>query len=230
MHPFPYSIVDLTHTLDEHIPTWDGSCGFDQKLAHDYDPKVIYPFRTHKMKMNAGIGTHMDAPAHCIPGGITIDEFPLSHLITPCVKLDVSEFADEHYRVSVQEIENFEKEYGLIDAGSLVLIRTGWERFWHTPEKYHNQHLFPSVSREAAEFLLTRGIAGIGIDTLSPDRPEDGFPVHQLLLGAGKYIVENAAHLVHLPPRGSFILTMPIKMKGGTEAPIRLVGLISESA
>jgi len=75
---------------------------------------------------------------------------------------------------------------------------------------------------------LERGAAGIGIDTLSPDRPEDGFPAHKLLLGAGKFIVENAANLRSLPPLGSQVLVAPIKISGGTEAPVRLMGFIKE--
>ncbi len=108
------------------------------------------------------------------------------------------------------------------------MIRTGWESFWHDSEKYRNHHVFPSISGEAAAFLLERHIVGLGIDTPSPDRPEDGFPVHNTILGAGKYIIENIANSSNMPPNGSFIAALPIKMKGGTEAPIRLIGLIKK--
>jgi kynurenine formamidase len=175
--------------------------------------------------MIEGIGTHIDAPAHFLPGGVTIDELPLASLIRPCLLLDVSRAADERYRVSRKDVEDFERQWGVINAGSFVMVRTGWERHWHTPEKYRNDYVFPSVSTEAAEVLVERGIAGIGIDTLSPDRPEHGFPVHKVMLGAGKYIVENAATLIGLPPRGGWIATLPLKTKNGTEAPVRLLGL-----
>lgn len=230
MNKFPYQAIDLTHTLDEKIPTWDGSCGFEHLVNQDYDPTAYYKFKTHKIRMNEGIGTHMDAPAHCDPKGMVIDELPLSHLIAPCIRIDVSASADERSYVTVQDIENFEKEYGVIEARSVVMIRTGWERFWDTPKQYHNNHRFPSISKEAAELLLARDILGMGIDTLSPDRPQDGFPVHRLLLEAGKYIIENAANVALLPARGSFILALPLKIKGGTEAPIRLIGLLSDES
>ena len=228
MKNFPYKIIDLTHSLYPDIPTWDGSCGFEHHLHHDYDSKAEYQFRTHKIAMNEGIGTHMDAPAHCIEDGNTIDALPLSALVSPCAVIDVSSIVHERYSLSVQDIETFEKKNSPIAPNSFVLVRTGWEMFWGQPEKYRNNHLFPSISKAAAELLLKRNISGIGIDTLSPDRAEDGFPVHKLLLGAGKYIVENAANLTLLPPSGSVIMVIPMKIRGGTEAPVRLLGLIED--
>ncbi len=229
MANFPYDIVDLTHTLHPKIPTWDGSCGFEHSIDHDYDSKAICQFRIHKLNFKkAGVGTHMDAPAHCVPGGVTIDQLPLSDLIAPCYLIDVSEFSHENYRISLKDIETYENKYGIIESGSFVMIRTGWERFWQTDDKYRNNLVYPFISTDAGELLLKRNIIGIGVDTLSPDRPEDNFPLHRLFLGAGKYIVENAANLVNLPPRGSFIMALPIKLRGGSEAPIRLIGLIKK--
>ena len=226
MKKFPYRIVDLTHTLDEDTPSWTGSCGFSHETKLDYaDCTTETKFRVQQIKMHAGIGTHMDAPAHCVPGGATIDQLPLSDLITSCIVIDVSAASHERYSLSVQDIEYFEKVHGSIVPGSFVMIKTGWERFWKTTEKYRNNYRFPSVSGDAAAFLLGRGIKGLGIDTLSPDRPEDGHPVHSALLGANKYIIENAANLSSLPPVGSFILSLPIKTVT-TEAPIRLIALI----
>ena len=76
--------------------------------------------------------------------------------------------------------------------------------------------------------LLKRNIAGLGIDTLSPDTPQSGYPVHQALLGEGKYIIENVANAIQLPPIGSFSLALPILTIGGTEAPIRLVAFVKK--
>lgn len=223
---FPYEIIDLTHTLDENIPSWTGGCGFRHHVVQDFDDCTTdVKFRNQEINMQAGIGTHMDAPAHCISGGMTIDQLLLSDLIAPCVMIDVSQKAHEKYSVSVEDIISFEQEYGVIPAESFVMIRTGWERFWKDPEKYRNNLVFPSVSGDAAAFLMARDIKGLGIDTLSPDRPESGYPVHATVLGAGKYIVENASQLEKLPPQGSFILVLPIKIRGGAEAPVRLIGL-----
>ncbi len=227
MTKFPFKIVDLTHNLSKDVPTWDGSCGFEHHLHHDYDQNNIYKFRTNKIKMNEGIGTHIDAPAHCIPGSITIDQLSLQNLIAPCIVIDVSNRVHERYNVSVLDIQEFEKTHGTIQPGSFIIVRTGWEKFWHTPDQYRNNLIYPSIAGEAANFLLERQIVGLGIDTLSPDRPEDGYPVHAAILGVGKYIIENIANSETLPPVGSYTLALPIKIKGGTESPIRLIALIN---
>ena len=271
---FPYHVVDLTHTLDENIPSWTGKCGFHQEIKLDYDEqsscrplsklaaddavpgassaqrlsvqKVLedahdattqcasavelrkrpVSFRVQQLKMHAGIGTHLDAPAHCSLGKATINELDLNNLVAPCVVIDVSARADEHYSVSQTDITAFEAIHGIIEPNSFVIIRTGWDRFWKEPKKYHNNFLFPSISKEAATLLLQRNIVGLGIDTLSPDRPESGYPVHGVILDAEKYIIENVAHSDRLPQKGSWIIALPIKTRNGTEAPLRLIALL----
>lgn len=224
---FSYKLIDLTHTLDESIPTWSGSCGFDHNISLDYsDCNDEYKFRVMEVNMNAGIGTHMDAPSHCIAGGKCISDFDINDLVFPCIVIDISEKCHERYSLSAQDIIEFECKFETIPKGSCVMINTGWNNFWNAPSKYLNNHIFPSVSGEAAELLLTRGVNAIGIDTLSPDRPEDGFKVHKSFLSAGKIIIENVANLELMPSVGSFIMSLPIKIKDGTEAPIRLVGLV----
>ena len=179
-----------------------------------------------KVKMHSGIGTHMDAPAHCIPNSKYIDDFIPNDLVMPCVVIDISHKCHETYSLSTKDITDFEDKYGIIHEGSCVMVKTGWEKFWDEPEKYHNNHVFPSISPEAAELLLTRGVFALGIDTLAPDRPKDGFKVHQIFLGANKILIENVANLSNMPIIGGFIMVFPLKIKNGTEAPVRLVGLI----
>jgi kynurenine formamidase len=224
---FPYKLIDLTHALDSNIPTWNGGCGFNHDAHIDYsDCEGQYKFRVMKVKMHAGIGTHMDAPSHCIPGGRFIHDFDVNELIMPCVVIDVSDKCYERYSLSAKDVADFESKYGKISGGSCVFVKTGWSKFWHTPSKYHNNHVFPSVSSEAASLLLERGVNALGIDTLSPDRPEDGFKVHKTFLGADKIILENVANLGSMPPTRGFVMVLPIKIKDGTEAPVRLVGLV----
>ena len=146
----------------------------------------------------------------------------------PCVVIDISEKCHELYSLSKQDIIDFERKYGTIEKGSCVMIQTGWEKLWNNPSKYHNNHVFPSVSYQAAELLLDRDTRALGIDTLSADRPQDGFKVHRIFLGNDKILIENIANLGNMPPVGSFVMILPIKIDGGTEAPIRLVGLINE--
>ncbi len=177
---FPYKLIDLTHALDSTIPTWNGGCGFNHELHIDYsDCSDEDKFRVMKIKMHAGIGTHMDAPSHCIAGGKCIHDFDVNDLMLPCVVIEIEDKCHERYSLSAKDITDFESKYGAIAKGSCVMVKTGWSKLWNEPLKYHNNHVFPSVSPEAAKLLLERNVNALGIDTLSPDRLEDGFKVHK---------------------------------------------------
>jgi kynurenine formamidase len=220
-------VIDLTHILSSETPSWDGNCGFELSVVIDYkDCKAPNLFRVQKMKYNNGIGTHMDAPAHVIKNGRTIDKLNLKELITDCVVIDVSSKANESYVIMPEVIQKFEKKYGKIKSNSFIIFYTGWEKYWANRKKYNNNHKFPSVHTSTAKLLLKRNIAGIGTDTLSVDTGEYGFPVHHAILGADKYLVENVANAKSLPPIGAKILILPLKIENGTEAPIRLIALI----
>lgn len=222
-----FKVIDLTHSLSNAIPAWDGKADFELSMVTDY--KDCTPpdlFRTQKIHASMSLGTHMDAPAHVIPGGRIIDKLTLEELVADCVVIDVSREAHEDYLVMPSAVENFEKQHGRIPEHSLVIFYTGWSKYWDTPGKYHNGFAFPSVDVSTAELLLKRNIAGLGIDTFSCDTGKKGFPVHRAILGADKYLVENVANANLLPSTGAKVLVLPMKIKEGTEAPIRLVGLL----
>ncbi len=225
---FPYKLIDLTHTLSANTPTWTGGCGFNHDIKLDYkDCDSQVKFRVGQLKMHAGIGTHIDSPSHCIPGDATVEQLSLKNLVAPLVVIDLHKKITNDFKVSDNDIYSFENHYGEIQEGNFVAFYTGWSQYWNSPVKYHNSHIFPSISESAAKLLVSRKIIGIGIDTLSPDLPTSGFPVHNLLLGANKYIVENVANLEKMPKMGSYVLILPIKGLGLTEAPIRMIGLIN---
>jgi kynurenine formamidase len=219
--------IDLTHSLTENVSTWDGSCGFELSLAVDYkDCKPPELFRIQKISCSAGIGTHMDAPCHVIPGGRTIDQLPLQELITDCIVIDVSDVANENYKILPEVVTDFESSHGLIPKNSVVIFYTGWDKRWNNPEEYRNSYKFPFLDIATAELLIERGIFGLGTDTLSADTGEVGFPVHRAILGANKYLIENVANAKMLPPTGAKILVLPLKIKDATEAPIRLIAIL----
>lgn len=223
-----HQIIDLTHSLTSDIPSFDGDCCFALHIAVDYkDCEPPNLFRVQKIEAKAGAGTHMDAPAHCFSEGKTIDSLELGNLVTDCVVIHVDEDADANYKVMPDVIERFEEKHGRIQPNTFVIFYTGWDKYWNTPKKYRNDLHFPSVHEDTAKLLLQREIAGIGIDTLSPDAGGIDYPVHRVILGVGKYLVENVANAKNLPPTGAKIMVMPMKIKDGTEAPIRLVALVS---
>lgn len=224
-----YKCIDLTHALTSNCPTWSGGCGFRSEIGADYDRGG---YRTQNLTMQAGIGTHMDAPSHFCQGGCSIAEIPLEQLIAPLCLVDISRHADADYQLSLGDLAAYEHIYGPITAGSIVVAYTGWSRFWSEPVRYRGLEKssgvrrFPSISAQAAQRLVELDVAGIGIDTLSPDSSDPNFPVHQTLLGAGKFILENLANCDQLPAAGAYLVALPLKMEGVTESAVRAIGLI----
>jgi kynurenine formamidase len=159
-------LIDLTHTLSSDTVSWDGDCGFNLSTTTDYiDCTPPNLFRVQKIEMRAGMGTHMDAPAHCIPGGKTIDALPLTDLVTECIVIDVSKEADEKYVAMPEVVARFEEKYGMIPQGSFVIFYTGWSMRWDNKEKYRNNLQFPSIHEDTAKLLLERNIAELGAET-----------------------------------------------------------------
>ena len=226
MPKFPFNIVDLTHEMHDKTPGWWGDCGFKLSIHLDYkDCEGPDVFRVNKLDLFASMGTHMDSPSHCIPGGKFIHNIEVGELCMPCSVIDISKEIHERLTLTPDHVKAFEKQHGPIQSDSCVIVNTGWSQFSDQP-KYKNEYVFPSVSIQAAEILFERGVKILGIDTLSPDRPEDGFKVHRLFLGAGRLLLENVTNLGSMPPVGTYIMPLPMKIREGTEAPLRLVGLL----
>lgn len=216
-------LIDLTHTISSTAPTWEGSCGFHLQTVHNYSENLSQTsFKVQSVTMNCGIGTHIDAPAHCFKNFPTVDQIPLEQLINPGILIDISSRQNPHNNLSINDIYEFEHKYGYIEKNTCVLVNTGWYKYWNQPTQYHNNYEFPYVNILAAELLLDRGIRALGIDTLSPDRPESGYPVHHLLLSNQILIIENMNNLALLPPKNFIVTLAPLKMKDATESPARI--------
>ncbi len=229
-----FEAIDLTHDIESSIPTWNGSCGFHFEVKMDYDQGV----RVLLYKCHAGVGTHMDAPSHFFRDGAVISDLDVNNLIVPARVIDVSAKVHPDLFIGPEDMLDHEKRWGKIEENSLVFAYTGWEKFWkdvncyRNPDDFGKMH-FPGFDEKAAELLLERKIAGIGIDTLSPDGSNNGpgakYPVHECVLRAGKYIIENAANLSKMPPKGAFAIALPLKITVGAEAAMRLVGLVKKT-
>ncbi len=225
------NFIDLTHDLHQGVPTWTGGCGFKHEVKRNYDEGGILVM---KYNLHAGVGTHMDAPSHFIEGGENIGDIDLKHFFCECVIINVSERCSPTLMIDAQDIYDYEKKYGLIKRNSLVIGFTGWQNFFNEPEKYRNVNQkgmmeFPGFTKDTAELLVERDVAGIGIDTLSPDGCNmEKFPVHEIILGAGKYIVENVTSLEKMPENGGYVVALPPKISVGSESTIRLVGILKK--
>jgi kynurenine formamidase len=143
--------------------------------------------------------------------------------------------ADPVYRLSAADVSTWERVHGRIERGAIVLLRTGWSRRWPDRKAYFGDDTpgdasklrFPGYGVEAARLLVERGVAALGIDTASIDHgPSSDFAVHQVVNGADLPAFENVAGLEALPPRGAWVLALPMKIRGGSGGPLRIVALV----
>lgn len=226
----PYTLIDLTHPLTPEAPTWEGECGFFLKTRAAVNPLEDSQFCVQEFSLKAGFGTHMDAPRHCFIDQKSVADFDIKDLIALAVILDISKKVriQPSAQLTTEDIFDFERHYGLIEEGSIALISSGWDKRWHDPVSYRNDMIFPTIAHNAAELLRDRGCRGVGIDTLSPDLPDSGYPVHKSILSANGIILENVANLENMPPKGGLVLISPLRIIGAAESPIRLIGLIKK--
>jgi len=138
----------------------------------------------------------------------------------------------------LEDLEVFEVEYGRIPDGAILLIRTGWGDRWPDrkaylgtetmgPEAVAELH-FPGIHPDAARWILeNRSIASLGIDTPSIDYGQStGFETHVILYGGNVPGFENVANMGELPPTGAFVVALPMKIEGGSGAPLRMVAFV----
>ncbi|MEU4710293.1 cyclase family protein [Nocardia salmonicida] len=224
-------VVDLTHTLTPHLPVWPGN-----------PPLVMVPVATHASggfgQFALGYwehtGTHLDAPAHRIPGAATTDALVVDDLVAPLVVIDISAKAavDADAVVTVADIDTWRSQHGDLPERAFVAMYSGWERRLDQPSTFLNldergtPHA-PGFSADAAEYLVAHcGIVGAGVDTLSLDCGADPeYGAHTTFLGAGRYGVEMLANLAAVPPKGATVVIGAPKHAGGTGGPCRVLAL-----
>lgn len=234
------TIVDLTHPFDASTVYWPtASSGFELTELHRGPTERGYFYAANSLCAPEHGGTHLDAPIHFAEGGSETHEIPLRKLIAPAVIIDISEAAskDADALLEPKDIERFEAEYGAIEPRSIVLVRSGWSRRWpdrasylgdDTPGDASNLH-FPGVSKAAAQMLVELEIAALGVDTASLDHgPSREFWAHRVLGEADIPGFENLANLDQLPVRGSWVITLPMKIRNGSGGPLRAVALLPD--
>jgi kynurenine formamidase len=231
-------LVDLTYPFDDTTIYWPTARPFHlDPVAHGMTPGGWWYAANDFCAAEHG-GTHLDAPVHFAEGGWTADEIPLDHLRGAAVVVDVTGPAarDRDLLVRVAHLAADEAAHGRIPDGAIVLLRTGWGRYWPDAGRYLGtavrgdvDHLhFPGLAPEAARWLATeRAVRGVGIDTASIDRGQSrDFRAHRALAGANVLIFENVANLERLPARGATFMGLPMKIRGGSGGPLRAVALV----
>ena len=242
--PFPEGKwIDLTYNFDEQTIYWPTADGFrhDTVFAGVTDSGFYYTAFNYCAAEHGG--THLDAPIHFAKGKQSMHEIPLEHLVGNAVLLDVSTkaLANPDYQVTVADFEAWEEEHGQLPEGAIVLLRTGYGKFWPDKIKYMGtaekgpgaiaKLHFPGLHPDAAKWLTTeRSIHAIGLDTPSIDYGQSTlFESHQTLFKHNIPAFENLANLDQLPQVNLWIAALPMKIKGGSGGPLRVVALVPEA-
>jgi kynurenine formamidase len=233
-------IVDLSHPYDEKAIFWPTAEPFRlEKVAGGVTEAGYYYAANNFFTAEHG-GTHVDAPIHFAEGRQTVDRIPLDRLMGEAFVIDVREAAarDRDYQVSVADITGAEKAQGEIPKGAILLIRTGFAERWPDAARYLGtarrgedavaELHFPGLHPDAAKWLVEqRQVAAVGIDTASIDYGQSKlFESHRTLFARDIPAFENLASLDRLPARGALVVALPMKIAGGSGAPLRAVALL----
>ena len=217
-------IVDLTYTLTPEFPFIP---------VHG----LTFPFRldpiatiakngvaANSWHIHEHLGTHLDAPSHFDPNGLSVDQIGLQDLIVPVVVIDIVQKAEinKDAELTPEDIHHFEDRYGRIPDHACVMMLSGWERSVKT-SKYIGldssgiKH-FPGFSLASLDFLVKqRNIAGVGADVISLDPGNDSaYSGHKALLRQGRWAIENIANLDKIPATGATLIVGASKVGKST--------------
>lgn len=235
-------IVDLTHDYSDETVYWVTAKEFELDTVAYGDTEKGYFYSAFNFSTAEHGGTHIDAPIHFAKNKQTVDEIPLEKLMGSAIKIDVkAKVADNpDYQIAVDDFENWEEEQNVqIPDGSIVLLETGFSAYYPDKLKYlgtdkrgeealDKMH-FPGISPTAASWLVeNRNINAIGLDTPSIDYGQSkDFESHVILLSNNIPAFENLTNLNQLPLMGFTIIALPIKIKGGSGGPLRIVGVLN---
>lgn len=204
-------IIDLSHTLEEGMPVFPGT---ESPRLEPVCTMAKDGFREKLLTLYSHTGTHMDAPSHMLEDGKNLDDYEVHHFVGQALVVNCIEAEKE---ISLDMI----KAYDLSDV-DFVLLRTGWDEKWGS-EAYFKD--FPALTIEAADYLASLHLKGLGVDCISVDLMEsETFDVHKILLNKDMVMIENLRNLSHLDE--IFTLhVLPLKIKSADGSPVRAIAI-----
>jgi len=235
-------IIDLSHEFSKETIYWVTAKEFELDTVFKGDTGKGFYYSANNFTTAEHGGTHIDAPIHFAEGGQSVNEIPLEKLIGNAIKIDVSSKAlnNPDYLISIEDFTNWEEKHKQeIPKGSIVLLETGYSKYYPDKVKYLGTDLrgpdavkllhFPGLSPKAAAWLVkNRNINAIGLDTPSIDYGQsEFFKSHVILLSENIPTFENLNNLDKLPENNFEVIALPMKIKGGSGGPLRIVALLT---
>jgi kynurenine formamidase len=233
-------VIDLTYPFDAESVYWPTAEPF--KLEKDFEGTTDkgYYYSAYRFMAAEHGGTHIDAPVHFAKGRNSVEQIPLEQLMGAGIVIDVTRqcAANPDYLISVADFQGWEKQNGRIPSGSIVLLRTGFGKYYPDRKKYLGTDErgadavaklhFPGLDPQAARWLTgNRSIKAIGLDTASIDYGQSTlFESHRALFEKNLPAFENVANLEQLPVKGFSVIALPMKIKSGSGGPLRIVAIL----
>jgi kynurenine formamidase len=210
-------IIDLTHTIQHGMPFYPGTLPPRLERVFTIDDNG---FAETRLDILSHIGTHMDAPAHLLAGAKTLDMYLPDAFIGKCRVIKIP--CEPDYIIDSAFLHEHEKA---LRGTDFILFNTGWDKHWGSE---HYFAAYPTLAPEAAEWLCSLPIKGVGIDAISFD-PADSlaYPVHRFLLGKGILLAENLTNLQSIEKQDFMIAMLPLKFEGADGAPARIMAWYS---
>ena len=234
------ALVDLSHDYSDQTVFWPTAESFKlDRVADGVTPQGYY-YAANNFATSEHGGTHIDAPVHFARGHWSVDQIPLTQLVGDAVVVDVTAAcaSQADYRVTTDDLTAWERANGAIPDAAIVLIRTGFSKFWPDAARYLGtaergeaavvKLHFPGLHQDAAKWLAeTKHVKAVGLDTASIDYGQSTmYETHRMLYERDIPAFENLTNLDQLPARGAFIVALPMKIKGGTGAPLRAMAIV----
>jgi kynurenine formamidase len=233
--------IDLTYDFSDKTIYWPTANGFRLDTSFNGVTEAGFYYAAYNYCAAEHGGTHLDAPVHFAKGKWTTDEIPLEKLTGEAAVINVSDKAlkNTDYLISVADIEAWEKANGKLQDNIIILFQTGYGSFYPDAKKYLGTDErgadavaklhFPGIDPAAAEWLVkNRKIKAVGLDVASVDYGQSkDFLTHQILYEQNIPGFENVANLDKLPAKGAYIIALPMKIKGGSGGPLRIVAIVS---
>jgi kynurenine formamidase len=235
--------IDLSHDYSEQTVFWPTAEPFKLEKVSDGMTEKGYYYAANNFSTSEHGGTHLDAPVHFAKGHRSVEQIPLDQLAGGAVVVDVTAACADQpdYRVTIADFTGWERSNGEIPAGAIVLIRTGYSRFWPDASRYLGTSErgdagvaklhFPGLHPDAARWLAeSRRVNAVGLDTASIDYGRSTlYETHRTLFEHDIPAFENLTNLDRLPAIGAFVVALPMKIKGGSGAPLRAIAFVPRS-
>lgn len=230
-------LYDLTYPVNNITLDWGGDqfklniTREEVKGNDDYDS---YYYQIDEISSPTHLGTHLDAPCHFAKDHWCVSDIPVERLFSrPGYVIDITFKCnhDEDCMLTVEDVESWLQEIGRVEEGPIVLIRTGWSKYWPDRQKYfgHNSKgkmHFPGISSQAAELIAKKANPhGIGIESASVDYGlSDNFQTHIILAKNNIFNLENIGPLIKLLPENDFLITaLPVRIDNSSGSPVRII-------